>query len=330
MEEANCSRLIRSIITGEWEYSFSFNAGTTVLFSHDGRLIWGTKKTGGVEECVAVDSFYGTETSPVALNSSFIPKSVLKYRRFEGDCFLQFAPITNDRGCLLQCVPQAGLRLSLVQVDFQRAEFVPLDEEFDVHPLPQLSHIPRVMTSGRHLAVEITAIDVQLGRDETPRLFLFEVGHKIKPLGSFPLVYGNASSIHVEGRNLHYFPQDSSFHDLAEIDLDKESSKLIPTTGFPFAIDELKDLGSNSVWGDRMCFVVVGSRAAIFSLDSAVWLTIELSPDFNVDRLNRPLISLDGRGILSVHVHKEGSKHRRRTHRFKIEDAGVCEWTISR
>ncbi|KAI6226415.1 hypothetical protein M3Y99_01291000 [Aphelenchoides fujianensis] len=70
------------------------------------------------------------------------------------------------------------------EVDFQRAEFVPLNEEFDIHPLPQLSHIPQVMTSGCHLAVEITAIDVQVGRDETPRLFLFEVGKKIKSLAN--------------------------------------------------------------------------------------------------------------------------------------------------
>ncbi|KAI6209680.1 hypothetical protein M3Y96_00246500 [Aphelenchoides besseyi] len=294
----------RSHFSLEWEDSFfSLNP---VHFSHDGRVIWGIQKLNGQETCTAVDSFNGTETLPFT----------------DHECFLNYVPITNTRGCLVRCISQVGLRISVVDVNLKVGTFEPTNLHHDLK-LQQLTHIPRFMTFGQFLAFEITSINVTSGQDEVPILFVFQVpivqSSQFTSKDPIPLVYGNATAIYADNSRICYFPRDFNFSNLVTINLVDGLTTITSTNDFPFTSDEIKQFGSNVVWHNESCYFVVGSTVAVLDLKmNNNWNTINLVPTILLDKVHRPVIYLNSEGILNVHVHKEGSKHRKRTYCFQI------------
>ncbi|KAI6205125.1 hypothetical protein M3Y94_00757100 [Aphelenchoides besseyi] len=294
----------RSHFSVEWENCFS--SLTPVHFSHNGRVIWGTQKLNGQETCTAVDSFYGTETLPFT----------------DHECFLNYVPITNTRGCLVRCISQVGLRISVVDVNLKVATFEPTNLHYDLK-LQHLTHIPRFMTFDQFLAIEITSINVASGQDEVPKMFLFDVPLNQSSQFTFkdpiPLVYGNATAIYAGNSRICYFPRDSNFCNLVAINLIDGQTTITPTNDFPFTSDELKQFGSNAVWQNESCYLVVGSTVAVFDLKTNNnWNTIKLVSTISLNKLHRPVIYVNSEGTLNVHVHKEGSKHRQRTYLFQL------------
>lgn len=229
-----------SAFSGEWE-----NPSTIHQFSHDGRVIWSTKKErNGTDYCTAVDSYYGTETQAITFAKKiFKVFSHLKSPLLNADFLLGYFPLTTNFGCLVCCESKIGLRIVLVRIDFTRSEFLTTGSEFHLNELGRLCSIPEIIPiSSSLLAVQIIQIDTTTGLEITPQLYLLKIpcerDAEIRLNSRTELIYGPTNHLCCWKGAVYYFPIDSKFSDIVRIE--SESSKLMHTDGFPGVSENVK------------------------------------------------------------------------------------------